>query len=97
MMMTADSLQTRIFRKVDGQLLHVGWWLKSLILDAQTLLHFGQTKVLVKDDWDAACSFCLLCFPLQLYVSLTRTYNWLSSLMSTCCLNLRPPAVTTDG
>ena len=33
----ADSLQTRILWKVDGQFLHAHWWLQSLILDAQTL------------------------------------------------------------
>ena len=32
------------------------------ILDAHPLLHFGQTRVWVEDDWDAARSFCLLRF-----------------------------------
>ena len=32
------------------------------MLDAQTLLHFGQTKVWVEDDRDAARYFCLLRF-----------------------------------
>ena len=31
-------------------------------LDAHTLLHFGQTKVWVEDDRDAARYFCLLRF-----------------------------------
>ena len=30
------------------------------ILDAHILLHFGQAKVWVEDDWDAASSFCFL-------------------------------------
>ena len=44
-MVTDDASQTRIIRKVDGQFLHAHWWLKSPILIAHTLLHFGQTKV----------------------------------------------------
>ena len=38
---TADSSQTWIFEKVDGQVWHARWWLLSSILDTQTLLHFG--------------------------------------------------------
>ena len=30
--------------------------------DTHTVLHFGQTKVWVEGDWDAAHSFCLLHF-----------------------------------
>ena len=59
-MMMADSSQTRIVGKVDDQLLHARWWLQTRILDAHTLLHFGQAKVWVEDNWDAARSFCLL-------------------------------------
>ena len=58
----ADSSQTRILGKLDGQFLHARWWLQCPILDAQTLLHFGQAKVWDEDDWDAARSICLLCF-----------------------------------
>ena len=58
-MMMADSSQMRIFGKVDGQFLHARLWL-SPILDVQTVLHFGQTKVWAEVDWDAAHSFCLL-------------------------------------
>ena len=36
-------------------------------------------------------------FPLRLYASLLRTYDWLFSLMNANCLGLRPPAATTDG
>ena len=36
-------------------------------------------------------------FPLWLYASLPRTCDWLFSLMSANCLNLRPPAAMTDG
>ena len=54
--MMADSSQTRIFKKVDGQFVHGRWWLQSLILDVHTLLHFGQAKVWAEDDWDAALS-----------------------------------------
>ena len=59
-LMMAHSLQTRIVGKVDGQFLHACWWLWSLIPDAHTLLHFGQTKVWPEDNWDAAHSFHLL-------------------------------------
>ena len=59
-MMMAHCSQTKIFGKVDGQLLHAHWWLLRPILDAHTLLHFGQTKVWDEDDRDAARSFCLL-------------------------------------
>ena len=48
--------------EVDDHFLHARWWLQSPILDAHTLLNFGQTKVWDKDDWDAARSFCLLRF-----------------------------------
>ena len=58
-MMMADASQTRIFGKVDGQFLHARWRLWTPILDAQTLLHFGQAKVWVENDWDAARSVCL--------------------------------------
>ena len=58
----AHSLQMRIVGKVDGQFLHARWWLYRPILDAHTLLHFGQTKVCDEDGRDAACSFCLLHF-----------------------------------
>ena len=36
-------------------------------------------------------------FPLRLHASLLRTYDRLSSLMSTNCLGLRPPAAMADG
>ena len=62
MMMMAHSSQTTILGKVDGQFSYARWWLWSPILDAQTLLHFGQTKVWDEDDRDAARSFCLLRF-----------------------------------
>ena len=35
-------------------------------------------------------------FPLRLYASLPRTYDWLFSLMSANCPGLRPPATMTD-
>ena len=82
--MMADSSQTRILGKVDGQFLH-------------TLMHFGQTMVWDEDDRDAARFFCLLRFSLRLHASLPRTYNWLFSLMSASCLGLRSPAAMTDG
>ena len=63
-MMTAHFSQMRILGKVDGPFLHTCWWLQRLILDALTLLHFGQMKVWVVDDWDAARSSCLLQFSL---------------------------------
>ena len=50
------------FGKVDGQFMHTRWWLQTPILDAHTLLHFGQTKVWVEHDSDAARSPCLLRF-----------------------------------
>ena len=58
--MMTDSSQTRVFGQADGQRLHAHWWLQSLILDVQTLLHFRMVKVWV-EDWDAAHSFCPLC------------------------------------
>ena len=48
------------FGKVDGQFLLAHRWLFSLILDVQTLLHFGQAKVWAGNDWDAAHFFSLL-------------------------------------
>lgn len=39
-------LYRRGFRKVEGQFLHARWWLQSLILSAQTLLHFGWAKAM---------------------------------------------------
>ena len=62
MMMMADSSQTRVLGKVEGQFLHARLWLQGPILDAQTPLHFGRTKVWVEEDWEAARSFCLLRF-----------------------------------
>ena len=61
-MMMADSSQMRILGKVDGQFLHAPWWLRRPILDAHTLLHFGQTKVWDEDGRDTARSFCPLRF-----------------------------------
>ena len=58
--MITDSSQTRMFGKVGGQFLHARWWLKSPILDAHTLPHFGQAKVWAEDDRDAARTFRLL-------------------------------------
>ena len=57
MMMMAQSSQTRIVGRVDGQFLHARRWLD---VHAQQL--FGQTKVWTEDDRDAARSFCLLRF-----------------------------------
>ena len=54
--MPADYSQTTICWKVDGQFLLARWWLQSPILDAQTVLHFGQGKGWAEDDWDAARS-----------------------------------------
>ena len=57
----AYSSQTRILGKVDGRFLHARWWLKRPILDAHTLVLFGQAKVWVEDDRDdAAHSLCVL-------------------------------------
>ena len=36
-------------------------------------------------------------FTLRLQASLSRTYDWLFSLMSAICFGLRPPAAMTDG
>ena len=44
MMLMALFSQTRIFGKVDGQFWHVRWRLLSPILDAHTLLQFGQKR-----------------------------------------------------
>ena len=60
-------------------------------------MRFGRTKVWAEDDWDAARSFCPLHFSFVVHASLTRTCNWLFSLMSANCLGLRPPAVMSVG
>ena len=60
--------------QAEGHLLYVRWWLQSPVLDAQTLLHFGQTKAWAEDDWETArfqfgrqrLSFAALCRPLCL-------------------------------
>ena len=60
MYMMVDSSPMRIWGRSSGQFLHAGWWLWSLVLGAQTLLHFGQAQVGAEEDWDAARSFRLL-------------------------------------
>ena len=76
-MMMAAYLQARIFEKVDGQFLHAHWWLRSLILDVHTLMHFGQTKfgLRMTDMLIALSASCV--FPLRLHTSLPQTYDWL--------------------
>ena len=69
MMLMAHSSQTRNLGKVDGQFLHARWWLLSATLDAQILLHFGQTKVWAEDGRDAAR--CV--FPLRLHTALSAS------------------------
>ena len=59
-MMMVDSSQMGMFGKAGGQFLHACWWLYNLILDAHTLLRFGQANVLAQDDLHVAHSFCLL-------------------------------------
>ena len=104
----AHSSQTKTVGKVDGQFLHVRWWLQRSILDVHPLPHFRQAKDWDEDGRDAACSFCLLrffllafsascVFPLRLYASLPRTHNRHFSVMSASCLGLRPPAAVIDG
>ena len=58
----AHSSQTKTVGKVDGQFLHVRWWLQRSILDVHPLPHFRQAKDWDEDGRDAACSFCLLRF-----------------------------------
>ena len=60
--MIADSLQTMILGGLMVSSCMLTGGCRSPILDAQTLLHFGQAKVWAEDDWDAACSFCLIFF-----------------------------------
>ena len=60
----------------------------SRTLDRQ---RFGMRMVMMLLGLSASCVF-----PLRLYASLPWTHNWLFSLMSTSCLNLWPPAATTD-
>ena len=89
----ADSSQTRIFGKVDGQFLHARWRLWTPILDAQTLLHFGQAKVWVENDWEAARSFYLLrfsfatpCFSTSnLHLAVLTDERQLSRSEASCC------------
>ena len=47
--------------------------------------------------WMLLTVFASCVFPLRLHASLLRTYDRLSSLMSTNCLGLRPPAAMADG
>ena len=59
--------------KAEGHLLYVRWWLQSPVLDAETLLHFGQTKAWAEDG----CSLCLppasfLCGFMPLCLELTH-------------------------
>ena len=56
--------------KVDGQFLHARWWLQSPMINAHTLLHFGQTKIWAEDDLDAALSASCV-FYLRLHASLS--------------------------
>ena len=60
----ANSSQTRIWGRLMVSSCMLVGGCRVLILDAQTLLPFGQAKVWAEDDWDAARSFCLLrlCF-----------------------------------
>ena len=98
MMMMADSSQTRILGKVDGQLLHC--LLVALEADSRCAQppalwarrRFGLKMIGMLLALSASCVF-----PLHLHVSLPRTYKWLFSLMSAGCLGLRSPAAMTDG
>ena len=53
---------------------------------------FGLRMIRMLHALSASCVF-----PLRLHASLSRTYDWLFSLMSASCLGLRPPAALTDG
>ena len=71
-------------RKVEGQPLHISWWLQSPVVDAQPLLHCGQAKVWAEGGWETAHS-CLLrpsFVALSVYASLSQTSIWLFSAVS---------------
>ena len=56
----ADSSQTRILGRLKVSFCVLTGGCIVLILDAQTLMHFGQARVPAEDDWEAARSSTII-------------------------------------
>ena len=97
MMMMADFSQTRIWgRLMVSSCMLVGdcrvRFLKRTPYCTLDRRRFGLRTIGMLLALSASCVFTL-----RLQASLSRTYDWLFSLMSANCLGLRPPAAMTDG